>query len=83
MQAVLEISQTSPSQGAVRTERAVLLASAVERLPDDYRDIIVLRHIQGLEFAQVAQEMNRSPGSVEKLWARALGRLRIELEGSV
>ena len=83
LQSMLEMSQTSPSQGAVRTERAVLLASAVERLPDDYRDIIVLRHIQGLEFAQVAQEMNRSPGSVEKLWARALGRLRIELEGSV
>jgi RNA polymerase sigma-70 factor (ECF subfamily) len=83
LQAMLEMSQTSPSEGAIRSERAFALASAVERLPDDYRDVIALRHIQGLPFDQVSREMNRSLGSVEKLWARALGRLRRELEGSL
>jgi RNA polymerase sigma-70 factor (ECF subfamily) len=83
LRSVLATTGTSPSQHAVRGERAVLLANAVERLPDDYRDVIILRHLRGLPFAQVAQEMRRSSGSVEKLWVRALGRLRRELEGVV
>jgi RNA polymerase sigma-70 factor (ECF subfamily) len=79
LQRVLALSQTSPSEGAVRRERAVLLANAVERLPEDYREVIVLRNLRGLKFAEIAQAMDRSLGSVEKLWARALGKLRDEL----
>jgi RNA polymerase sigma-70 factor (ECF subfamily) len=36
---------SSPSQQAARHEQAVLLADALERLPEDYRDVIVLRHL--------------------------------------
>ena len=78
---VLRLSQTSPSQGAARREEAVLLADAVERLPDDYRDVIVLHHLQGLTFPRVAEAMDRSLGSVEKLWVRALAKLRDRLGG--
>ncbi|MHC4137749.1 MAG: sigma-70 family RNA polymerase sigma factor [Planctomycetota bacterium] len=80
---VLAISQTSPSQRVARRERAVLLADAVERLPEDYRDVIVLRHLQGLTFPEVAEAMERSEGSVKKLWARALAKLRGELGDSL
>jgi RNA polymerase sigma-70 factor (ECF subfamily) len=76
---VLTISQTSPSQRVARRERAVLLADTMEKLPEDYRDVLVLRHLQGLTFPEVAQSMDRSEGSVKKLWARALARLRGEL----
>jgi RNA polymerase sigma-70 factor (ECF subfamily) len=81
LQRVLAISQTSPSQGVVRREEAVLLANAVERLPDDYRDVIVLRNLRGLRFNEVAQQMGRSRDSVQKLWARALDKLRLEMGG--
>jgi RNA polymerase sigma-70 factor (ECF subfamily) len=76
---VIAISQTSPSQQVVRREHAVLLADAMERLPEDYREVIVLRHLQGLKFPEVAQSMNRSEGSVKKLWARAIAALRGEM----
>src|SRR5947209_7981049 len=36
--------QSSPSQQAVRREQAVLLADAMSGLPDDYREVLVLRH---------------------------------------
>lgn len=81
LQSIIAASQTSPSGRAAQDERAVFLASAVERLPDDYRDVVILRHVEGLPFAQVARRMDRSVGSVEKLWVRALGKLRAELEG--
>jgi RNA polymerase sigma-70 factor (ECF subfamily) len=72
---------TSPSEIAVRREQAVLFADALGRLADDYREVIVLRHLEGLAFAEVSARMGRSVDSVEKLWLRALARLRQELGG--
>jgi RNA polymerase sigma-70 factor, ECF subfamily len=69
-------SLASPSQQAVQREQAVLLADALERLPADYREVIILRHLEGLTFPEVARRMERSQDSVEKLWLRALVRLR-------
>jgi RNA polymerase sigma-70 factor, ECF subfamily len=72
----LVAQQSSPSQQASRREQAVLLADALEELPKDYREVLVLRHLEGLTFPQVAQRMGRSLDSVEKLWMRGLVRLR-------
>lgn len=69
-------SITSPSQHAVRREQAVLLANALDRLSPEYREVIVLRHLEGLTFPEVARRMERTQDSVEKLWLRALARLR-------
>ena len=71
---------STPSQGAVRRERAVLLAEALDRLPDDYREVVVLRHVENLPFAEVAARMGRSGDSVQKLWVRSLGRMRKAME---
>ena len=67
---------STPSQHAVRREQGVLLADALERLPPDYREVIVLRHLEGQSFPEVARRMERSVDSVQKLWLRALARLR-------
>jgi RNA polymerase sigma-70 factor (ECF subfamily) len=68
--------RSSPSQQTVRREQSVLLADALTRLPEDYREVIVLRQLQGLSFAEVARAMGRSEDSVQKLWVRALANLR-------
>jgi RNA polymerase sigma-70 factor, ECF subfamily len=68
--------QSSPSQQAVRRERAELLAAAMERLPLAYREVILLRNIEGLSFADVAARMGRTEDSVKNIWLRALNRLR-------
>ncbi len=66
----------SPSSLAVRSEQAVRLAAALERLRPAYRDVILLHHFQGLEFQQVAEQLGRSLHSVKNLWLRALVALR-------
>ncbi len=71
---------TSPSQRASNREQAVILADALARLPDDYREVIILRHLQGLKFEDVAGRMGRSSGAVRMMWPRALEQLRRELE---
>ncbi len=67
---------STPSHQAARREQAVLLADALERLPGDYREVIILRHLEGLTFPEVGRRLGRSVDSVEKLWARGLSRLR-------
>jgi RNA polymerase sigma-70 factor (ECF subfamily) len=68
--------QSSPSQKAARREQALLLADALERLPRDYREVIILRNLEGLTFPEVARRLGRTVPSVEKLWIRALNQLR-------
>jgi RNA polymerase sigma-70 factor (ECF subfamily) len=75
--------QSSPSHQAARREQAVLLADALRRLPEDYREVIILRHLEGLAFTEVAERMGRSLDSVDKLWVRALGRLRCLLRAPI
>jgi RNA polymerase sigma-70 factor (ECF subfamily) len=71
--------QSSPSHQAARREQALILADALENMPENYREVLILRHLEGLTFPEVAHRMNRTVGSVEKLWTRALARLRQEL----
>lgn len=68
--------RSSPSQQAARGEQALLVAEALEGLTDDYRTVIVLRHLEGLTFPQIAERTGRSVDSVEKLWVRGLMALR-------
>jgi RNA polymerase sigma-70 factor (ECF subfamily) len=71
---------STPSVRVARRERAVMLANTLEQLPEDYREVLVLRHLEGLTFPDVALRMRRSLDSVEKLWVRALDRLRRKMD---
>ena len=57
----------------------VLLADVLNRLPADYREVIVLRNLENLPHEAVAARMNRSPGAARILWVRALAALREQL----
>jgi len=72
---------STPSQHVSRREQAVLLADALDKLPADYREVIILRHLESLPFAEVAGRMGRSEDSVQKLWVRALSSLRRSMDG--
>jgi RNA polymerase sigma-70 factor, ECF subfamily len=72
---------SSPSESAARREQAVLFADALDRLSGEYREVIVLRHLEGLTFAAVGERMGRSVDSVEKIWLRAVAKLRKTVEG--
>lgn len=73
-------SQSSPSLVAMRKERALLLSQALAQLPADYREVLILRNLEGLDFPEVADRMQRNPGAVRVLWVRALKKLREQLQ---
>ena len=67
---------SSPSSQARRSERAARVADQLARLSSDYREVLVLRNLEGLAFSEVAQRMGRSAGAVRILWVRAVDQLR-------
>jgi len=74
--AALVSPHSSPSEQAQRREQTALMADRLAVLPAHYRDVIVLRNLEGLSFDEVARRMGRTPGAVRQLWLRALDRLR-------
>jgi RNA polymerase sigma-70 factor (ECF subfamily) len=72
----LAASHSSPSAQAQRRELVALVADQLARLAPGYRDVIVLRNLEGLSFDEVARRMGRTPGAVRVLWLRALDKLR-------
>ena len=78
----LVASQSTPSQQASRKEQGVLLAEALDKLPKDYREVIILRHLEDLPLVEAARRMGRTEDSVQKLWVRALVKLRQSLGGA-
>ena len=81
VQDALAGTTTTASAVAARRERAVLVADAIENLPADYREVVILRNLEDLKFEEVATRMDRSSGAVRMLWARAIERLSEALEG--
>jgi RNA polymerase sigma-70 factor, ECF subfamily len=69
---------SSPSEHISNEEQSRLVAESLLRLPDHYRQAILLRHIEGLSFPEIAAKMERSVDSVEKLWLRGMAQLKNE-----
>jgi RNA polymerase sigma-70 factor (ECF subfamily) len=70
---------SSPGSRADRHEHAVTLANHLAELPADYREVLVLRHCEGLAFKDIARQMGRSAGAVRMLWLRAIGQIRQQM----
>lgn len=74
--ALVPDAEKSPSMAVEQREEAVVLADRLSQLSDDYREVLVLRNLQGLPFEHVAQKIDRSVGATRMLWLRAIEKLR-------
>jgi RNA polymerase sigma-70 factor (ECF subfamily) len=66
----------TPSQVLVHRERELQIADALARLPEEYRQVILLRNVQRLPFEEVARQLGRSRPAAQMLWMRALKKLQ-------
>lgn len=69
-----------PSELLEELERAELVRRALLSLPEHYRSVLVLRHYEGLRFAEIAEVLGIPEGTVKSRMAEGLmqlsGRLR-------
>jgi RNA polymerase sigma-70 factor (ECF subfamily) len=77
---LLAAEQSSPSQRAMKGEAAVQLARAICQLPEDQREAVRLRHLEGFSLKQLAETMGRSEMAVAGLIKRGLQGLREQLQ---
>jgi RNA polymerase sigma-70 factor (ECF subfamily) len=59
-----------------------VLAQAVETLPEDQREAIRLRYLEGWSLAQIAEHFDRSQVAVAGLLKRGLRGLREYFDGA-
>jgi RNA polymerase sigma-70 factor (ECF subfamily) len=75
----LDAGLSTPSQKAIRGEEEQLLMEALSVLPDDQREAVRLRHLEGLALADIARHMGRSPAATAGLIKRGMQVLRRRL----
>ncbi|MHB1034560.1 MAG: sigma-70 family RNA polymerase sigma factor [Pirellulales bacterium] len=66
----------TPSQEFLLHDHELRMAAAMDQLPPDYQEVIVLRNLERLPFDDVAKRMGRSRPAVQMLWTRAIRKLQ-------
>lgn len=82
---VSEVASESPlpEQQLVLQEELAALERALARLPDHYRQVILLRKRDGLSFEEIGQQLNSTPEAVRKWFVRGITRLQEELNAEI
>jgi RNA polymerase sigma-70 factor, ECF subfamily len=75
----VQAAQTSPSQHAVRNEESARLARAIAQLPDDEREAIRRRYLDGEPLGQVADAMGLTKDALVWLIKRGMKNVKQHL----
>jgi RNA polymerase sigma-70 factor (ECF subfamily) len=69
----------SPATILEHSEDAKLIKEAMDELPAEFREILVLRHLEGLSYKEIADIAQLAPGTVMSRLSRARGKLKESL----
>ena len=76
---VMADSAPTPHEAAERRERREILKDCIGQLTDNHRKILILREIHGLNYQEIGEVLELSPGTVRSRLARARKELREKL----
>lgn len=71
----------TPEAATLRHEREGALRKALSELPPNFREVIVLRDIEGLTYEEIAVALDANVGTVKSRIARGREELRRRLQG--
>lgn len=71
----LEIESANPATLLEQSEQGELVRQALDKLPAEFREILVLRHLEGLSYKEIAEVADLAPGTVMSRLARARAKL--------
>jgi RNA polymerase sigma-70 factor, ECF subfamily len=75
-----ESDDTDPLDSIARDDEQLRLSLAMKQLSPDHQELLILRFIEGLPHAEIAQIMNRSAEALRAMQHRALKALAERLE---
>jgi RNA polymerase sigma-70 factor (ECF subfamily) len=73
---LLVASMTSASQAFSRDQRQVRVLAALEKLPEEHREALRLRYLEGLPSKEIADRLGKSDGAVRVMLTRSLAKLQ-------
>lgn len=65
----------TPEAQTVANQQAANVQAAIDRLPDEHREVVLLRDYEGLAHEEIAVIVGASPAAVRKRYSRALSAL--------
>ena len=68
--------QESPEGGIVRRQNSETVRALLKALPEQFREVVVLRDIEELSYREIAQAVDAPIGTVMSRLARGRGMLR-------
>jgi len=74
------LDHAAPHEALCRREAVELVTRALAELSDPLREVLVLRHYEGLSFEQIARLTGTPASTLKSRFALALTRLRIRLQ---
>jgi RNA polymerase sigma-70 factor, ECF subfamily len=76
---VAEVRAADAGHEEVSSERLESLRTALDRLPEDQREVLILRHVAGLTPGEIADALDRTESSVHGLHHRGRVALKAAL----
>jgi RNA polymerase sigma-70 factor (ECF subfamily) len=67
--------ETTPGHELENRERAEIVRHALQKLPEHYRAVVILRHYQDLKFREIADVLEIPEGTVKSRMAEGLQQL--------
>jgi RNA polymerase sigma-70 factor (ECF subfamily) len=71
----------TPEDAAERAELALALQRCLERLPPEFRSVVALVDVNGMDYTEAAESLGKPLGTVKSRLARARMRMRECLQG--
>jgi RNA polymerase sigma-70 factor, ECF subfamily len=66
----------NPEEAALQKDSDILVRKALERLPPNFREVVVLRELEGMSYREIAAITGMPSGTVMSSLSRARSRLR-------
>jgi len=70
----------SVEDGHDRVDDQIILRQALHKLPDHYREVILLRFGEGLPFEEIARQQCQSLEATKSLFRRAISTLTLQIQ---
>jgi RNA polymerase sigma-70 factor, ECF subfamily len=66
----------NPEEVVLQNDNKTLVRRALEKLPAKFREVLILRELEGMSYREIAEITGMPPGTVMSTLSRARGRFR-------
>jgi RNA polymerase sigma-70 factor (ECF subfamily) len=66
----------NPEEAVIQNDSNALVRKALEKLPPNFREVLILRELEGMSYREIADITGMPAGTVMSSLSRARGRLR-------